>query len=80
MVSSLPLTRSAAARSNRPVRGIEAGVVVVEDEVGERDGHRDIDSLDEMEAADGQEEDLARIEQEIENLRFIEPRVRRGRA
>ena len=64
---------------HRPKRGIEAGKVVVENKVREGDGDRDIDSLDKMEAADGQEEDLAGAEDEIQNLRFLEPGVRRGR-
>ena len=67
--------QTASQFSDGTVRGVEAGEVVVEDEVGERDGHRDIDPLDEMQAADRQEEDLARIEDEFQDLRLLEPRA-----
>ncbi len=66
-------------RLNRPVRGIEAGEIIIENEVREGDGHGDIDSLDEMEAADRQEENLPWIEQEIKDLRLAESGVSRGR-
>ena len=50
----------------RTVRGVETRVVVVEDKVRKRDGHRDIDALDEMQAADRQEENLAGIKQDTQ--------------
>src|SRR5438552_4699224 len=57
---------------------VEAVEVVVEDEIGERDGHGDIQPLDEMDAADGEEEDLAGVEDALEDLRLLEGRVGGG--
>ena len=55
--------------------GIEAREVIVEDEVRERDRHRNLDALDEVQATDRQEKDFARIEHALEDLRLLAARV-----
>ena len=52
--------------------------VVVKYEIGERYGHGDVESLDEVKAADRQEQDLARLKDAIEDLRLLERGLRRG--
>jgi hypothetical protein len=52
--------------------------VVIEDEVRERYGHGDIEPVDEVQATDRQEQDLARVEDAIEDLGLGHGGIRRG--
>ena len=54
------------------VRGVEATEVIVEDEVGEGDGHGDIETFDEVHASDWQEEDLSSLENALMNLGLLQ--------
>ena len=52
-VVGIARTLASDSVSDKAVIRIEAMEVVVEDEIGERDGHGDIEPLDEMKTADG---------------------------
>jgi len=67
-----PPTPRAPEALDGVVRGVEAAEVIVEDEVGERDGHGDIETFDEVHASDWQEEDLSSLENALMNLGLLQ--------
>ena len=62
--------------SNRAVRRVKAGIVVVKDEIRERNRHRDLDSVNVVQAADREKKDLTGVEDQFVELGLVTGRPR----